>query len=117
MEIIKIESEAFKEITSKIDKINDYICQKENKDKPIINSEEIILESEDVCFLLDICSRTLFRLRQNLSLPYKYEGKKCIYKLSDVEKLIQKKLVTTKVKSTDELQKKYISYINSNSNE
>ncbi len=117
MEVITMESKAFKEITSKIDKINDYICKNEDKDKPDIKSEEIILESDDVCFLLDICSRTLFRLRKNLSLPYKYEGKKCVYKLSDVEKLIRKKLVTTKIKSTEELYKKYTSYINSNSNE
>ena len=46
------------------------------------------LGNEDVCSLLHISLRTLQSYRDNGILPYSQIGRKCYYRVSDVEQLI-----------------------------
>ncbi|NDV55239.1 DNA-binding protein [Parabacteroides sp. 52] len=54
----------------------------ENQDK------EQWLGNSDVCGLLQISPRTLQSYRDNGILPYSQIGRKCYYKVSDIENLI-----------------------------
>ena len=46
------------------------------------------LDSQDVCILLKISKRTLQYYRDNRIISFSQIGKKCFYKVSDVEKLL-----------------------------
>ena len=46
------------------------------------------LGNEDVCALLQISPRTLQSYRDNGMLPFSQIGRKCYYRVSDVEQLI-----------------------------
>jgi hypothetical protein len=46
------------------------------------------LNNEEVCSLLHISKRTLQTCRDTGAIPYSQIGRKCYYKVSDVEQLI-----------------------------
>ncbi len=46
------------------------------------------LGNDDVCGLLQISKRTLQSYRDNGILPYPQIGRKCYYRVSDIENLI-----------------------------
>ncbi|NDW11173.1 DNA-binding protein [Dysgonomonas sp. 520] len=46
------------------------------------------LGNDDVCSLLQISPRTLQSYRDNGILPYSQIGRKCYYRVSDIENLI-----------------------------
>ena len=46
------------------------------------------LENNDVCSFLQISPRTLQSYRDNGILPYSQIGRKCYYRVSDIENLI-----------------------------
>ena len=54
----------------------------ENQDK------EKWLGNEDICKLLQISKRTLQSYKDNIILPYSQIGRKCYYRVSDIENLI-----------------------------
>jgi len=84
MDIIAIESKTFgqmKERFKDFSRLVKALCGN-NQDK------EQWLGNEDVCSLLQISSRTLQSYRDNGILSYSQIGRKCYYKVSDVEQLI-----------------------------
>lgn len=111
MEIITFESDAFKQLETKIDRIAGFVANIEispnNKDP---DWSRIRLESEEVCDILDISSRTLQRIRKEGRLFYYIEKGKCIYKFEDVEQLLAEKIFPTHIKSVQEFRKAYQEY-------
>ena len=84
MEIVAIESKTFEQIRQRFE---DFAKQVKNlcgdgQDK------EKWLGNEDVCELLKISSRTLQSYRDTGILPYSQIGRKCYYRVSDIENLI-----------------------------
>lgn len=84
MDIIAIESKTFDQMK---ERFKDFSRQMkdlcgDNQDK------EQWLGNGDVCSLLQISSRTLQSYRDNGILPYSQIGRKCYYRVSDVEQLI-----------------------------
>lgn len=61
MDVIMIESKAFKELEAKINTIADYILNKQEAES--INEDEIWVDSYEVCTFLKISDKTLQRLR------------------------------------------------------
>ena len=59
MDVITIESKAYKEIVAKIDVIANYVFSQEDTK----NEDEIWVDSYEVCTFLQISDRTLQRLR------------------------------------------------------
>lgn len=85
MEVITIENGAFKKLYEKIDTIYTYVIGTyQNKEK----SETCWLNTSEVCNLLRISKRTLQRLRMAKKISYTTFNRKCIYKLSDVEAMV-----------------------------
>lgn len=60
MEVITIESQAFKSLMSKVDTIFDYVISQQN----IQDEEDSWVDSYEVCTFLKISDRTLQRLRR-----------------------------------------------------
>lgn len=111
MEIITFESDAFKQLEKKIDRIARFVANIEiptnNKDP---DWSHIRLESEEVCDILDISSRTLQRIRKEGRLFYYIEKGKCIYKFEDIEQLLAERIFPTHIKSIQEFRKAYQEY-------
>lgn len=112
MEVITMSSEAFKSLENKIDRIAGFVEKAEgktqNKDPDLTGTK---LRTEDVCDILDISPRTLQRLRKDNRLFYYIEKGKCIYKIEDIEQLVNDKVLPTHIKSIPEFRKAYIEYV------
>lgn len=86
MDIIAIESKTFEQMKERFKIFSNQVkdlCG-DNQDK------EQWLGNEDVCSLLQISKRTLQSYRDNDILPFSQIGRKCYYKVSDVEQLINR---------------------------
>lgn len=86
MDIVAIESKTFEQMKGRFEDFSRQVkilCG-ENQDK------EQWLGNDDVCNLLQISLRTLQSYRDNGILPYSQIGRKCYYKVSDIENLISK---------------------------
>ena len=66
MEVITIESQAFKDLMSKVDTIFDYVISQQN----IQDEEDSWVDSYEVCTFLKISDRTLQRLRSENKINY-----------------------------------------------
>ncbi|MDR3057822.1 MAG: helix-turn-helix domain-containing protein [Prevotella sp.] len=84
MEIVAIESKTFEEIRQRF---NDFTKQVKNLCEDGQDKEKW-LGNDDVCRLLQISPRTLQSYRDTGILPYSQIGRKCYYRVSDIENLI-----------------------------
>lgn len=84
MDITAIESRTFEQMKERFREFSQQVknlCG-EGQDK------EKWLGNDDVCSLLQISKRTLQSYRDNGTLPYSQIGRKCYYRVSDIENLI-----------------------------
>lgn len=84
MNIVAIESKTFEQIKERFKDFSNQVrnlCG-DNQEK------KQWLCNEDVCGLLQISPRTLQSYRDNGILPFSQIGRKCYYRVSDVEQLI-----------------------------
>jgi len=84
MDIIAIESKTFEQMKERFKGFSNQVkdlCG-DNQDK------EQWLGNEDVCALLQISLRTLQSYRDNGMLTFSQIGRKCYYRVSDVQQLI-----------------------------
>lgn len=84
MNIIAIEENAFELMKSRFETFVDEIkmlCEN-------AQAKNQWLDNQDVCMILKISKRTLQYYRDSRIIPYSQIGKKCFYKVSDVEKLL-----------------------------
>jgi len=84
MDIVTIESKTFEQMKGRFEEFTRLVknlCG-DNQDK------EKWVGNEDVCSLLQISPRTLQSYRDNGILPYSQIGRKCYYRVSDIENLI-----------------------------
>lgn len=95
MEVITIESKAFKQLMEKLDALSEYVnsieCPMENNDEKWVNSGE-------VCRFLKISERTLQRLRTKGTVSYTCLGGKYYYQISQIKRLLREHVI----KSTDD---------------
>lgn len=86
MQVIMMESEAYQNLIERLERIEKYVIRATERQKAL-NDDDVWLDNEQVSKLLDVSKRGLQRYRSNGKLPYQMYGKKCRYRLSDVEKL------------------------------
>lgn len=84
MDIIAIESKTFGQMK---ERFKDFSRQVENLCGDNRNKEQWF-GNDDVCSLLQISKRTLQSYRDNGILSFSQIGRKCYYRVSDVEQLI-----------------------------
>ena len=104
MEIITFDHKVYQDLSEKIERIADYVFKKEAQPQ---HTPEIWLTSEELADLLKISTRTLQRLRKERAIPYTMVRSKCLYRLSDVEECISRRIVTCAPQTLDEFRKNY----------
>lgn len=93
MEIITIESSAFKELTEQIRDIAAFVRKHEAVKKEDINPQKEYLTSKEVCELLHVSNRTLQRIRDARVIGFTYVGNSCRYKRTEIEKYLHERIV------------------------
>ncbi len=88
MNVITIESEAFRQIIDKLQGLEEkFIKMKMDAETPL---SERWLDNQDVMLLLKISKRTLQSYRDERKVPFSQVGNKIYYKASDIEKFLKK---------------------------
>lgn len=95
MEVITIESRAFKQLMEKLEALSEYVYSME---RPAENNDDEWVDSQEVCRFLKISDRTLQRLRTNGKISYTCIGGKYYYQISHIKTLLKEHVI----KSTDE---------------
>jgi len=106
MELITFDSKTYKELVSKIERITAYIDKCETPLK--VKETTIWLDSHEIVGLLKISKRTLQRLRENDQISYAMPQGKCLYQLSEVEKLIKERILPSNPKTREAFREKYM---------
>lgn len=91
MDVITIESKAFKELESKINAIADYIFNKQESED--INEDEIWVDSYEVCTFLKISDKTLQRLRVSGTIAYSNIRGRYFYKIGEIKRMLEERLI------------------------
>ena len=99
MDVITMEATAYKELIRKIEKIADYVFKKESKPN---EEEEIWLDNQEVANLLRISTKTLQRLRKENLISYSMLRGRCRYKLSEIERGLNEKIIVCDPHTLDE---------------
>ena len=89
MEVITIESQAYKDLMSKVDTIFDYVISQQN----IQDEEDSWVDSYEVCTFLKISDRTLQRLRSENKINYSRIRGKNYYKISEIKRMMEENLI------------------------
>ena len=76
MEVITMQSEAYKELIDKINTIEKYVVESQNEP---VNTDDMWVDSHEVCRFLKISTRTLQRLRTNRIITYSVLAGKTYY--------------------------------------
>jgi excisionase family DNA binding protein len=101
MKVITIESEAYKYMMRKIDRVEMYFrkwqeAQEEKKIKKNPDTAGALLFNDEVADMLEVSLRTLQRLRSNGEITFSIFCGRARYKLDDVQKFIQRQVVKSK---------------------
>jgi len=91
MDVIMIESKAFKELEAKINTIADYILNKQEAES--INEDEIWVDSYEVCTFLKISDKTLQRLRVAGIIAYSNIRGRYFYKIGEIKRMLEERLI------------------------
>ena len=89
MEVITIESQAFKNLMLKVDTIFDYVISQQNTN----DEEDSWVDSYEVCTFLKISDRTLQRLRSENKINYSQIRGKNYYKISEIKRMMEENLI------------------------
>lgn len=105
MEVITFESRAYQDLVQKIENIAEYVTK--NK-LDSTSKTEVWLNSNEVADLLKISIRTLQRLRNDNMISYTMLRGRCLYKLSDIEKSLQERIIPTDQRTLDKLRNQHV---------
>ena len=91
MEVITIESQAFKDLSAKINTIAKFVSviQAKAEEEPA----DGWVDSYDVCTFLKVSARTLQRLRASNSVTYSRIGGKVFYRISEIQRLMKEHII------------------------
>jgi hypothetical protein len=91
MEVITIESQAFKEIQAKINAIAKFVAaiQAKAEEEP----EDGWVDSYEVCTFLKISSKTLQRLRKSNSINFSRIRGKHFYRISEIQRVLNDNVI------------------------
>jgi len=91
MEVITIESQAFKDLQSKINTIVKFVAAIESKAQE--QPEDGWVDNYDVCTFLKISGKTLQRLRTANAISYSQIRGKNFYRISEIQRLLSANII------------------------
>ncbi len=106
MEVISIESKAYRDLVDKIERIADYVVNHVGKQD--MSDKEIWMDSHEVANLLHISTKTLQRLRKDKLISYTILRGRCLYKLSEIERGLNERLITCDPRTLEEFRRNYL---------
>ena len=83
-------------------KISTHECEEPNEKK------EVWLDSMEVARLLGISTKTLQRLRKDQLISYSLFRGRCLYRLSDIERALNERLITCNPQTLEQFRKNYL---------
>ena len=94
MKVIAIESEAYKSLVRKIERIHSEMKKqaKENA-TPQPDPSEIWVSDQEAATMLQVSKRTMQRLRSNGEITYSIRGGKAWYTLAEIKRLLSGRIV------------------------
>jgi predicted DNA-binding transcriptional regulator AlpA len=108
MEVITIESEAYRKMMLKLDTLCDHIrLFAQAKDKSDEKKEDVWLDSKAVCRKLNISTRTLYRMKNERLISYSVFRGHCRFRQSDVEAIINGQRVVSNPETFEEMRQSY----------
>lgn len=105
MEVITVESEAFKTLLGKIEKIAEFVSEAR---LPGEGKKEAWLDSNQLADALGISTRTLQRLRDENLISYSMLRGRCMYKLSEVERCLEERTIRCKPATLEDFRRNYL---------
>ena len=108
MEIITMESSAYKELMEKIEKIAGYVRENEREQTKKKDAADVWLDNREVMSLLGISRRTLQRLRGSGRIGYAIFRGACRYPFSEVERLIKESVFNCNPQTLEEFKRNYL---------
>ena len=90
MEVITIESAAWRELVKRIYEIEMFI---RNMSAEKADLDDMFVSAEEVCRFLRISNRTLQRLRSNRNISYTMIGHKSYYTIGEVKRVLHAKVI------------------------
>lgn len=108
MEVITIESQAFRELIEKIDKITEYITSR--TETPQIADDDLI-DNYEVCTHLRISERTLQRLRSKGIISYVIITGKVYYTMAEVKRMVKERVIKRGEEYLEDLKSSHQDYL------
>ena len=105
MEVITIESQAFKDLIAKIDTIAKFVTAMQNKTDE--SPADGWVDSNEVCTFLKISSKTLQRLRAANTISYSKIRGKNFYRISEIQRLLNDNIIRRSDEHLQELIKNH----------
>lgn len=96
MDVITIESQAYKDLVAKINAIAKFVV--DHQEDGTTDPDEMWVDSYEVCTFLKISERTLQRLRSNRMISYSIISGKSYYTIAEIKRMLTEK----RIRSTDE---------------
>ncbi len=100
MEVLTIESQAYRELAEKVNAIFEYISSQKTD---MSNADEVTLDSAEVCEYLQISQRTLQRLRTAMEISYSVVHGKYYYTFGEIKRMIRNGIIRSKDEHLQEL--------------
>lgn len=101
MEVINFESEAYKNLMTKINMIAQYVAER-FQDSPQ-SSDEIWVDSYEVCTFLKISQRTLQRLRSKGYISYSLIQGRSYYTIAEIKRMLREKRIRSNEEALQQL--------------
>ena len=91
MEVITIDSQAFKELSAKINMIAQFVA--DMQEKANAEPEDSWVDSYEVCTFLKVGERTLQRLRSQRLVNFTLIRGKTFYRISEIKRLMEDNII------------------------
>ena len=113
MEVITIESKAFKDLMEKVNIIAKFVVNYQPEE---INEEASWVDGYEVCTFWKISERTLQRLRSNGLISYSIISGKTYYTIAEVKRMLKERLVKSNQEALDHLIESHKTYVDQRRN-
>lgn len=101
MEIVTMESSAFRALTEQIAEIAGYIRKSDGTKQKA--EQERLLDTEEAARMLNVSKRTMQRMRDEHRIRYAVLRGKCQYRLSDINRMLEKNTIREKEVSFEDI--------------
>jgi len=109
MDVITIESQAYKELVAKINSIAKFVV--EHQAAGTSDPDEEWVDSYEVCTFLNISSRTLQRLRSKGMISYSLISGKTYYTIGEIKRMLKERRIRSNEEAFQNLINNHQQYV------